>query len=528
MIRKGVPPALRCAVWLSNIMQASYPHENVKVAHEYRTLAKVRVLDHAYDYVWKSECKREDVHKVSFGNTAIWNHVADYPGKESLELVLYALSRVLGSVEYAPLVPSLASILLGSMSESYVFCAIREMAHHSTWYWATTKSEHMAYGRAFLDILGKLHPHTLETMKEKGTEEQYCQAIFQDFLTPLLPEPWIHRIMDIFTLEGTKALFRFGVALVVLYQREWKEKYVYELETTWWDGLVRFCQHPTFNFDLLVKKAYGVHGKGIRHRYRFPRRPIIARIIQLEEEQYWKELMQASGSSSDIMEAKPLGLVPAKPPEEPDQEPVVPRLAQSTVVRTKLAEWLPLSLRFTKLELIYSTSHHGRSLENFYRCVSKARRTITLIEPISTSKDMVVGMFAPQTWHPSTRVYGDGSCFMFRIVQDQLDGETKCWKWHPKELTKLLADDDDDSHSTNSVENATALLEQFQVSTRQYISMGGNANGTSGLRLNEDLTKGESSPASGFENEPLAGDFFEIGLVEVYQMVRELDGRAVY
>lgn len=195
-----------------------------------------------------------------------------------------------------------------------------------------------------------------------------------------------------------------------------------------------------------------------------------------------------------------------------------------------MAEWLPLSLRFTKLELLYSTNHHGRTLECLYRNVEKARRTIMLIEPISTKQEMVIGMFAPQTWHPSTKVYGDGSCFLFRIVENDSDETTittttKCWKWHPKELKNLLEDVEDISQQND---NATALLEQFQVSTRNYISMGGNSNGTAGLRLNEDLTKGESAPASGFDNEPLAGEMFEVGLVEVYQMVREIDGLAVY
>jgi hypothetical protein len=61
--------------------------------------------------------------------------------------------------------------------------------------------------------------------------------------------------------------------------------------------------------------------------------------------------------------------------------------------------------------------------------------------------------------------------------------------------------------------------------------MGGNQDGSAGLRLNEDLTIGESSPAAGFENEPLHGvgvgngGIFDVGLVEVYGLVRQIDGR---
>ena len=70
-------------------------------------------------------------------------------------------------------------------------------------------------------------------------------------------------------------------------------------------------------------------------------------------------------------------------------------------------------------------------------------------------------------------------------------------------------------------------METFQVSTRDFLSLGGNEEGGAGLRLNEDLTKGESSCADGFDNEPLlpdAGGMFEVGLVEVYQLVRQMDG----
>jgi hypothetical protein len=84
---------------------------------------------------------------------------------------------------------------------------------------------------------------------------------------------------------------------------------------------------------------------------------------------------------------------------------------------------------------------------------------------------------------------------------------------------------------SDAANNRIALLEQFMVGTRTYISMGGNQDGSAGLRLNEDLTIGESSPAAGFENEPLHGagvgngGIFDVGLVEVYGLVRQIDGR---
>ena len=198
------------------------------------------------------------------------------------------------------------------------------------------------------------------------------------------------------------------------------------------------------------------------------------------------------------------------------------------------------------------------------RCPAKARHTILILEPYHDStneRKILIGMYASQPWHPSTRVYGDGRCFLFRIVLDDDDedandndrGEqnekaeehkkkpiennhpqSQCWKWRPPDLLEFgSAASDDQQESTTmdsshkSYASVQAALETFQISTNDFLSMGGNEHGGAGLRLNEDLTKAESSSAAGFDNEPLlpgAGGMFEVGLVEIYQLVRQMDG----
>jgi hypothetical protein len=561
MIRKGIPMPLRCAVWLSNVIQASYPHQQLKSSHEYRTLAKVRVLDCAYDSLWLGEhapladsnIKRklgqgETVDSsawVTFGHSKLLEEVKEYPptGQLALQRVLYALEFVLG-VEYAPMIPTLASILLGAMSESYVFTAIREMAHNSTWYWPCSLPEHVAYGRTFLDVLSKLHPGTAQAIHDLGVGQKFSDAIFQDFFMPLLPEIYCLRIMDIYTLEGSKVLFRFGVALAVLFHKEWKVdtgiasgsegeaspviavSYSKEDAENWWARLVEWTKSSDhFDFDLVLKKAYGVHGKGVRKRYRFPRRPILSRILKLEEERYLQR--HADRSDEPQASARPLGIAENDTKERAileEREMIIPKLVQPPWVRSRLAEWLPISLRMTKLELIYSTDHHGRTLESFYQNVQKSKHTLMLIQPLEGSNNVkAVGMYASQTWVASRKVYGDGSCFLFRLAQDDDEQDaSKCWKWKPK----VHKNEDVYEEEGQEANNVTALLEQFQVSTRDFISMGGNANGTSGLRLNEDLTKADSASAAGFDNEPLVPGrgMFEVGLVEVYRLVRSIDG----
>ena len=166
LIRKGIPPALRCAVWLSNVIQAVHTQEDANYWHEYRTLEKVRSLDFAYENLLKplvnDEMEKrpgESVFQVTnevwkqrsipnYGKSAEAPRVAGMTssGEQALKRVLIALEHVLG-IDYAPLLPTLAALLLTCMSESYAFTTIREMAHGAAWFLATSRREH-EIGRA--------------------------------------------------------------------------------------------------------------------------------------------------------------------------------------------------------------------------------------------------------------------------------------------------------------------------------------------------------------------------------------------
>jgi hypothetical protein len=154
--------------------------------------------------------------------------------------------------------------------------------------------------------------------------------------------------------------------------------------------------------------------------------------------------------------------------------------------------------------------------------VSGSKLTITVLQLLEKD-EAVIGMFASQAWRISPKVYGDSECFLFRAFPD-----AQCYKWKPNREKVLQeeeeeSEEDDEPNATATIKSTTALLEQFQVGRPSFISMGGNPDGTCGLRLNEDLTRGESGAAVGFGNDgPLVRgyDTFNIGLVEVYRLVQ--------
>jgi len=266
----------------------------------------------------------------------------------------------------------------------------------------------------------------------------------------------------------------------------------------WWNQVRDYTFSPTFRFDSLLERAYKNIGGHFYKSVRFPSKRVLLRLHK--ENEKWAR-GNAPVQNVEVL-VRPLGL---------SDGPNECSLAKSSAVRKNLATWLPPTLRGTKLDLIFSTNVHGRSIRNFYECCSNTKRTILLVEVLQTGA--IIGVFADLAWHIDSGVYGDGNCFVFRASPNP-----KCFKWQPPSNPHLLFEED--------VEKA-ALWNQFMVGKRNYIAVGANMDGSCALRLNEDLTIGMSGSALGYNNEPLAGEGyidFEVGQVEVYRFIRGVDG----
>jgi TLD/Rab-GTPase-TBC domain len=531
-IRGGIPPALRCAIWMSSIIDACHPDQDKLISRQYRTLGKVRLLDCAWDAIlhqlFSTDSDRQESIAPNLGNTDILDYwddidanattasvlrVVTVKGRQALSQVLCALEFALG-VDFAPLLPTLTALCLQCMSESYAFYAMREMIHYSAWYFPVTQTEHYAWCQAFATILHRLHPSTAVSMNDNGSlTPEGLNPIFKYFFVPILPMEMVMRIMDIYTYEGYKAIFRFGIALLCLFQRDViRDVLVISSSEQWWWQVREYMYSGMCPFEVLRQKAYGFHGNAIRRRLRFPRRHILERIIQIEEEKAAKDMVFVSLETP----SRPIGLIP-------NDSIVLGKLASH---RANLSKWLTPSLRLTRLNLIFSTNIHGRTLDLFYHHVKDHKPTILLCQVLNNNA--IIGAFASHAWHSSSLVYGSGECFLFR-----LDPDPACWKWKTdlqavKSIDFQEEEDDESLAKDQEANHSRSLIEQFMVGRDNFISMGGNDYGGSGLRLNEDLTKGESDYAKGFDNEPLPFlRNFDVGIVEVYQFARDMDSSNV-
>ena len=331
------------------------------------------------------------------------------------------------------------------------------------------------------------------------------------------------RFMDIFLVEGCKAIFRMAFALLQLVKLDLDVSLVARARVfataafaslimvplspqnliladaeAWWNEIRYWTLDPTFCFktQLLAKMYPKLHRKFGKMTKRYPQRKVISRVIKHNET--W------------ALENMPI-YVDQTPPRPMSFTSDRGTLARPAAVRASLAQWLPASLTSTTLDLIYSTEIHGRSLASLYGECRRSKNTIVLIEALTVGTSATIGMFAANAWNVRPSSYGSGECFLFRAAPTP-----RCFHWAP-----------DLSGSDGALEDQ-ATREQFMVARADFMAMGASNEGTHGLRLDRDLIKGESHRALGFNNEPLPGRAaFDIGVLEVYRLIREVGGKAI-
>jgi hypothetical protein len=182
MCREGIPQALRSAIWFTSIVRISRPYQSKEESDAFGTLAKVKVLDHGWEYVLKSlfpdNSDKERANIPDFGSDpqeveamVVQDHMMDggklcakgVIGVNALTLVLYAAKENLG-IEYCPLLPDLTAFLLSVMPESYAYACIREMTNSEGYYLPMSRIEHLSWCKTFGDLMKKMYPQTALAM----------------------------------------------------------------------------------------------------------------------------------------------------------------------------------------------------------------------------------------------------------------------------------------------------------------------------------------------------------------------------
>ena len=545
--KRGVPPALRCAVWVASVSgyYGSARHDDAsKESLLYGTQVKARAIQSEWQRIVGNTATTTAA--INTMPTCLFGadreqllffmenkSSRDWMASKFTATGMHSMNQVLGAVSYStgitycPILPYVTALLLTHMPPPYAHWCICEMVTDAHSYMPTTLIQCYQWHKTFVTILERMFPKTFQEMEhlEITTSTNGLAPIFQKFFVDLFPRQFVLRIMDIYTTcgSGMETIFRFGIALISLVKSRTKGSR--NSASEWWDAVRDVTFSPAFTFDTLLARAYQNIGGRFHKSIRFPKSRILIRLIRTNEPWAHDHALTIHNNTSAedaTIAIEPLHAVVTQNNNLNNNIHIIDEeclLAnQPQVQNSPISSWLPPTLRETKLDLLYSTSVHGRTIENLYRCCSKTKRTIMLMEVACAPTAPIIGVYATQPWHMDSQVYGDGNCFVFRVSPNP-----KCYTWSPPPSTNY-----DPTLENNKVNMETLTLwDQFMVGRRTFLAVGANKDGGSALRLNEDLSRGESSPALGYNNEPLAGNGrvdFEVNKVEVYRFIRKFDG----
>lgn len=161
MCRRGIPPSLKCAAWIIHVVAAANPDMSKSDCDDFGTFRKVRVIDHGWELTLKSlfpdvsDLERAEVLDFGVGQDHLMNILLHDHGKspipdkgiQSLTKVLHAARESLG-LEFCPLLPDVACLLLSFMPESYAYATVRQMViDDSTYFLAISRVQHLACAR---------------------------------------------------------------------------------------------------------------------------------------------------------------------------------------------------------------------------------------------------------------------------------------------------------------------------------------------------------------------------------------------
>ncbi|UYV78964.1 hypothetical protein LAZ67_17000510 [Cordylochernes scorpioides] len=181
------------------------------------------------------------------------------------------------------------------------------------------------------------------------------------------------RIADCFLLDGDKALYRFALAAMIIY-----DKYTHLMRETEKENPIGsffdFCKDFPFQTQYLVDTAYGFRGLSRKQ------------IIKLENKE-WPDVVVPLNRGPDIADEL-LGMPPTRPPHG------------SALVSREMLAWfwreLPLrELVCKKLQLVFSTAIHGSSMQTLLRCAGNEAYTIILIRP---ENGPIIGAYCADPW----------------------------------------------------------------------------------------------------------------------------------
>ncbi|XP_003744424.1 GTPase-activating protein skywalker [Galendromus occidentalis] len=444
---------------------------------------------------------------------------------------LYRIINTVGisytHVIYAPLLYPVTAVLLHFLPHQEAYKAVCSlMDNNRVHHLDQTPNMYSRTSMTFQKLSRKVSPKTYRWIENSLSTKE--DEIVQFFLTwPLwifrgLPLKYIIRVFDNFLLEGTRALYRSSLLILILYsqfgdgiansstpkfgignnfspsrsmrtRRSFTErlrrsfrrsiratpkvKRKFEMAPLLLDGLVAFVRNSLpslLSEEEFIEKAYSIRGFSSRLLSKLASSLSIPAISNLAS----RLPLDISTSKEIVVKQITLNTL------DVSVLYFVSEIQSSIANQFQLEQlWSHLPDRYTVVKpyIVFTSNEHGTSLRNFFHMVDAVEPLVILVK---TSEADVFGAFCSVAWgsrKKGQKFFGTGETFVFSFGKSET---LKVYKWV--------------GYGAPCDTEISAGQQLFQC------SVDGLDIGCGALHIPLDMNTGRSDRSSTFDNEPLA------------------------
>ncbi|CAN0010368.1 unnamed protein product [Scytosiphon promiscuus] len=423
MCRKGIPEYFRGGVW--NKVMSPTMDEAGTPSHK---LQQERIWTRVLEKVFEGDGMGEEVPGYG-GELRLEQHCMSAEGRAAVRRLLVTIKHML-AVEWCPSMLDVVPVLLIYMPESCVYGVVEELWSMRPLFFPHSEGEFEAWAATFKNMVKDFFPETSKEMSNCGADEpEHLKQILLRMFVPILPLKYLVVVWDAWFCEGSKVIFRYGLALLKMYKKRLKGlKLKRGQGGQWWAKVREFVHEPSFSFPELTQKAFSLRTKrGLR--------PVSWAMLENYHEKNEAEVKskmdKVAGARMDQLgvaadradDAQPFFW----PPFQLSATFPPPALLADLPSRAKLVKWVPEILRHKRLRVVFTTEIHGFNLEFLY---SHCRTVAPSLLVVEASNGVIFGGFCSDAWqYPHVKqsqggMYGNGQCFLFR-----LDPQPITYRW---------------------------------------------------------------------------------------------------
>jgi len=197
---------------------------------------------------------------------------------------------------------------------------------------------------------------------------------------------------------------------------------------------------------------------------------------------------------------KSIKIEPEPEPENYDAIPT-PFILSKNVMLQMARKALPPSIMLSRWKRLYSLQRDGDAFQGMLQRCSGEDRTLLVVKNMDGK---VFGGYVDCVWdghgHKSSTFYGTGQAFLFRVDQVKKPNSSKS-----KENNKENQDTEE-KLVVYKWKGVNRYIQLCDVEHGRIAMGGGGQNGSFGLCLEDDFSRGSTGPCDTFGNEPLTGN----------------------